>query len=92
VQGTARHGPVDPLDEVAVLRLGGRGVATLDGRRQALRQRLDRRAIAEVLERCCPAIRIRFFCCLMFAICVKRPAAAGPMMVPELRQSDGSPP
>jgi hypothetical protein len=50
VQRAARDRAVDQPDEVAVLRLDSRRIALADRRRQPFRERLDRRAVAEVLE------------------------------------------
>src|SRR5215217_5965291 len=50
VQRSACHSSVDQPHEVAVRRLDRRRVAALGSRREALRQRLDRGAVAEVLE------------------------------------------
>src|SRR4029079_11080878 len=50
VERTAGNRAVDQLHELTVPALDGRGVAALGGGRETLRQRLDRRAVAEVLE------------------------------------------
>src|SRR5581483_1534048 len=50
VQRSARGRPVDHAHESAVLLGDPGGVALLDRGRKALRQRLDRRAVAEILR------------------------------------------
>ena len=49
VERAARRGTVDRAHELAMLGRDALGVAVGDGRLEALRQRLDRRAVAEVL-------------------------------------------
>src|SRR5438067_2614585 len=50
MERAARDGAIDPLHERAVLALGGGVVVALDGCSETLRQRLDRRAVAQVLQ------------------------------------------
>src|SRR5487761_1016381 len=50
MERAARDRGVDPLDEVAVLGVRRRFVAAFDRDSKTLRQRLDRGAVAQVLE------------------------------------------
>ena len=73
---------VDPAHELEVLGGDRLRVAVGDRGLEPLRQRLHRRAVAEVLELArSAAMRTRFFCCWMFGIAWK---------CPHLRAGDGS--
>ena len=90
VQRAAGDRPVDQLDEAAMLGLDRVGVAVLDRRREPLRQRLDRRAVAQVLE---PLVGGGTNALLLLPDvrhARENARARGPAMVPEALRGAGS--
>jgi hypothetical protein len=83
VQRAACDGPVDQLDEAPVLGLDAGGVPVLCGGREALRQRLDRRALAQVLEPFLGGGADALLLLLDVRHLVEMPAPAGAIRVPE---------